>query len=188
SLSIFMISKKAFTLIELMVGMTLIALVIGMSYIPYAYQGKKIRLTQAGKEISQSLYEARNMALAGTASGSNLSIGVYLDNDEANKNSLSFYGYPHDQVISDPTGGELLESRLLPEGVEIRNIGGYNNGLFLFSAVYGSGTYITFDTFGNTNTLTGSQIQVEYAYKNADSTSPLFTDLEYLPATHIVDY
>ena len=55
---------RAFTLIELMVAITLVFVVIGLTYVPYAYEGKKLALKQAGKELSQSLYEVRNLAVS----------------------------------------------------------------------------------------------------------------------------
>jgi hypothetical protein len=55
----------------------------------------KAKVRSAGKEISSSLYEARNMALHGVTDGSNVSIGLVFDSSEENKNKIHFYSYPH---------------------------------------------------------------------------------------------
>jgi prepilin-type N-terminal cleavage/methylation domain-containing protein len=67
--------KNAFTLIELMVVITIMGIIMFTSYIPYQYHQKKTALKLAAREVSQSLSEARNLALHGLDTGSgNLSL------------------------------------------------------------------------------------------------------------------
>jgi prepilin-type N-terminal cleavage/methylation domain-containing protein len=66
--------NKAFTLIELMVAITIFFVMLGAAYAPYQYYMNKAKVRNTMKEISSSLYEARNMAVNGTTSGSNISI------------------------------------------------------------------------------------------------------------------
>lgn len=58
-------SHTAFTLIELMVVITIMSILMFASYIPYEHHQKKVTLRLAAKEISQSLSEARNLAIYG---------------------------------------------------------------------------------------------------------------------------
>jgi prepilin-type N-terminal cleavage/methylation domain-containing protein len=57
--------KRGFTLIELLVSITLLAMLMMMAYAPYSHYQKKAKLKLASREISQSFYEARNMAISG---------------------------------------------------------------------------------------------------------------------------
>jgi prepilin-type N-terminal cleavage/methylation domain-containing protein len=56
-------TKKAFTLIELMIAITIIVILTMASYAPYTYYQNKAKLKVTSREISQLLYEARNMAI-----------------------------------------------------------------------------------------------------------------------------
>jgi prepilin-type N-terminal cleavage/methylation domain-containing protein len=57
--------KSGFTLIELLVSITILFILMMMSYVPYSYYQKKAKLRLASREISQSFYEAKNMAISG---------------------------------------------------------------------------------------------------------------------------
>ncbi|MDR1987683.1 MAG: prepilin-type N-terminal cleavage/methylation domain-containing protein [Candidatus Peribacteria bacterium] len=57
-------TKNAFTLIELLVSITILFLLMMMVYAPYSFYEKKARLKLASSEISQSFYEAKNMAVS----------------------------------------------------------------------------------------------------------------------------
>ena len=59
------LSSQAFTLIELMVVISIIILISVSFYSPYGFHQKKVSLKMGAKEISQSLAEARNMAING---------------------------------------------------------------------------------------------------------------------------
>ncbi len=181
-------NTRAFTLIELMVALTLLFVILWLTYVPYAYQWKKLAVKQAGKELSQSLYEARNLAVSGTASGSNLSVWLYINTDASTRHQLSFYGYPYESIIIDPTLWILLETRPLPVGVEIRAIQWQDNALFLFEAISGSGSYIYLDSVGTPERFSEDILSIAYAFSDADESSPLYTTLKYFTQTNIVDY
>jgi prepilin-type N-terminal cleavage/methylation domain-containing protein len=69
-------NNRAFTLIELMIVITIISIISLATYIPYAHHQKKTLIKQAAREITQSLSEARNLAINGlsTLSGANLNV------------------------------------------------------------------------------------------------------------------
>jgi len=56
-------NNKAFTLIELIVVITIFCIMLLATYIPYTYYQTKAKVKFAVKDISQSIYEARNMAI-----------------------------------------------------------------------------------------------------------------------------
>ncbi|MFC1798000.1 prepilin-type N-terminal cleavage/methylation domain-containing protein [Patescibacteria group bacterium] len=58
-----MITKKAFTMIELMITITIIGILTMVTYAPYNYYQNKGKLKITAREVSQLLYEARNMAI-----------------------------------------------------------------------------------------------------------------------------
>jgi prepilin-type N-terminal cleavage/methylation domain-containing protein len=58
-----MVTKKAFTLIELIITITIVAILTMLSYAPYNYYQNKSKLKITTREISQLLYESRNIAV-----------------------------------------------------------------------------------------------------------------------------
>jgi len=52
-----MITKKAFTLIELMIAITIVVILTMATYAPYNYYQNKAKLKVTTREISQILYE-----------------------------------------------------------------------------------------------------------------------------------
>jgi len=70
--------KRAFTLIEVLIS---------------HYQ-KKALLKQGKKEIVQSIYEARNLAINGLEVGNNnVSIWLYIDARDTSNKILQYYSY-----------------------------------------------------------------------------------------------
>ena len=59
---------RAFTLIELIVAMAIFFIIVAVTYIPYSYYEVKQRVKVGAKQVSQTLYEARNMAINGQSS------------------------------------------------------------------------------------------------------------------------
>ncbi|MDR2411331.1 MAG: prepilin-type N-terminal cleavage/methylation domain-containing protein [Candidatus Peribacteria bacterium] len=58
-------NQKGFTLIELLISITLLFMLMMMAYVPYEHYQKKAKLKLASREIAQSFYEAKNMAVSG---------------------------------------------------------------------------------------------------------------------------
>jgi len=56
--------KGGFTLVELIVTITIIIILSLMTYLPYSHYQNKAKLKLASREISQSFYEAKNMAIS----------------------------------------------------------------------------------------------------------------------------
>mgnify|MGYP000745960207 FL=1 len=58
-------SIKAFTLIEVLIVVMILGMMLTVTYAPYSHYQKKALLKQGQKEIVQSIYEARNLAING---------------------------------------------------------------------------------------------------------------------------
>lgn len=184
--------KIAFTLIELVIVITLFFILVSASYIPYSYYINKAKVRNTIKEISQSLYEARNMAINWTSSGSNISVWIYMD-AENNSNKLQFFSYPHyytwAQIVNNLwTDIKLIKTYDLQPGINITNINWENNWLFFFESISWSWAYYYFDSNGTRNNIVNKEIKINLSYKWAAIWSPLAWELIYYTNTNIVDY
>lgn len=82
------------------------------------------------KEITKSIYDARNLAINGIDSGSgNISIGLYFDSttEEAQK-KLQYFSYPYtfsgSQILPEALGEiKILKEKTLPSGVTVDSVG-----------------------------------------------------------------
>ena len=182
----------AFTLIELLVSMTIFFVVVMVTYIPYNYYQNKAKLRQSTKEISQSLYEARNMAINWTSSGSNLSVWLYFDSSDSSKNSLSFLSYPYSFTWSQITNNiwwqvNLIKTIELQPWIEINTVNWEPNWLFFFEAINGKWKYYYWDSSWIRNDIVSREIDLGFSYKNSSSPN-LKKEIKYYTETNIVDY
>ena len=182
----------AFTLIELVVSMTIFFVIVMATYVPYSYYQNKSKISQSTKEIIQSLYEARNMAINWTSSGSNLSIWLYFDSRKAHKGSIRFLSYPYtftwSQIAREPWGQvNLLKTINLQTWIEINSIDAKSNWLFLFDAISWKGKYYYWDSFWNKKEILTPEIKINFSYKNSDSPN-LKKEIIYYTKTNIADY
>lgn len=107
--------SQAFTLIELIVVITIIGIISWWVYFPYSHHQKKTILTQASKELSQSLSEARNLALQWRSSGSwNLHVWLFFKD----ANTILYHWYPLNFTWS-VTDAEILKNKKLPRGTNL---------------------------------------------------------------------
>nr|MDD3720023.1 type II secretion system protein [Candidatus Gracilibacteria bacterium] len=185
------IIKKGFTLIELIVAITIFMIVTGAAYLNFAYYQNKMNLRLTSKDISQALYNARNMAINGLDSSSgNVSVGVYFDTSTSDK--ISFFSYPYDLDIPSVDLISLPEKKLLKEinfskGVQLNDVSSKKKFLFLFQAITGSGSYYYWDATPGKKVFTGDEIDVNISLKGTSSAA-LSKDIKYITTTNIVDY
>ncbi len=168
--------STAFTLIELMVVMTIMSIVMFASYLPYAHHQKKTLLKQASREISQSLSDARNLAIHGLDTGSgNLTVWLYV---ASGATELAYYAYPYEQAFNITNLEEeyLLKTKKLPKGIRIDTIGSVSGEyLFIFQAISGSGS----------SSETVLPIRVSYQWS---PDAILQKEILYYPRSYISDY
>lgn len=107
--------SQAFSLIELIVVITIIGIISLWVYSPYSHYQKKTILSQASKELSQSLSEARNLALQWRSSGSwNLHVWLFFKDT----NTILYHWYPLTSTWSK-TNAEILKTKKLPRGASL---------------------------------------------------------------------
>lgn len=167
----------AFTLIEFMVVMTIMFMLAMLTYVPYAHHQKKVLLQQWAREVSQSLSEARNLALHGfdTWSG-NLNIWLYFWSWST---QLEYYTSTGSIDIANLASATLYKSKNLPAGVEIQSVDGRgDNFLFVFERIKWDLTL--------TPSVTG-EVDIDLSYKWATS-SVLQSTVRYYPTSFISDY
>ena len=152
------------------------SIVMFASYLPYAHHQKKTLLKQASREISQSLSDARNLAIHGLDTGSwNLTIGLYV---ASGATELRYYAYPYEQAfnISSLEDEYLLKTKKLPKGIQVETIGTISwEHLFVFQAISGSGS----------SSETVLPIVVSY---QGSPDAVLQKEILYYPRSYISDY
>lgn len=171
-------NNRAFTLIELMIVITIISIISLATYIPYAHHQKKTLIKQAAREITQSLSEARNLAINGlsTLSGANLNVWVYFS-QEATQIDYYTSAWTLD-ILSLPV--DVYKTKKLPQGMQVDSVWGSSSGsLIHFSAISWS-WYIS-------NIAFTSDIQIDISYKWA-STPVLQKSITYYTKSFISDY
>lgn len=183
----------AFTLIELMVVVTILAIVSMATYIPYAHHQKKMLVKQGVKEITQSLTEARNLAINGinTWSG-NLNVWLYFGSWAT---EIIYYTLPYTQnfnIISssdiNPTAianAEVHKVKELPQGVKISGVSISNTAsLFSYDAITWSGRFLTEGIY---TPPVDDIILIDVSYKG-DTSPVLQKTIEYYTQSYISDY
>lgn len=186
------LSKKAYTLIELMVAITIITIMTIMTYVPYSFYSNKEKVRTTAKEISQTLLDARNKAINWLSnSTSNVQIWVYFDKNAGNK--ISYLSYPYDfswtYIISEDLSQNirLIKEKVIPEGIIINNIDSKDNMLFIFKSItwdlemrYNNGWL--FQTYTST-----WLVNINFWFKWSSSW-PLSKTVKYNIKTFITDY
>ncbi len=190
-----MITKKAFTLIELMIAITIVVILTMATYAPYNYYQNKAKLKVTTREISQILYEWRNMAVNWAVGEShNISIWVYFETSALEKNKVKIFSYPFDIINNDIKYEEwpnvkLLKTLKLQKWIEINDIEGYNNMLFVFDAITWELNYHNWENWNRVliNSPKPDIVSIEFSYKNSSSEN-LRRSIKYFTSTNIIDY
>lgn len=188
-----MMKKNAwFTLIELMVVMSMFAIMVAVTYIPYSYYEVKQRVKIWGKQVSQILYEARNMAINGQSDNNkNVSVGVVFD-IENEKNKVILLTYPYTFTGSEIGALETSEIKKirtldLPKWVQLEDVWGKKKALFFFQSISGQGKFWWWDTTGVKSEFPAGDIEVKLSFKWSTETN-LQKIIHYYTYTHIIDY
>ena len=188
------IIKFGFTLIELMITITIIVVLTMMTYAPYNYYQNKAKLKITLRQVSQLLYESRNMAVNWAVWTSwNISIWVYFDNSSFEKNIVKVFSYPHDIDIVDINNIEwwdikLLQTITLQDWIQIDYIDTKPNMLFVFDAITWNLKYYTWKLDKRENYIDNdNQISINFSYKWSNSDN-LKKEIIYFTSTNIIDY
>lgn len=184
--------KKWFTLIELMVAITIIGILSIMSYSPYSYYQNKASLKVTAREVSQLLYESRNMAINWAIWNQwNVSIWVYFDTSSTLNNQIKVFSFPHDMDKLNILNSEwwdirLLKTLTLKKWILIDKIEDKKNLLFFFDSITWELSYYNWISWTRNN-VTDDIVSINFSFKW--STSPnLNKTINYYTNTNIIDY
>ncbi|NUJ98033.1 type II secretion system protein [Candidatus Gracilibacteria bacterium] len=183
---------KAFSLLELIVVITLIGIMLLVTYAPYSYYQTKAKVRMTIKDVAQSIYEARNMAINGYNEGSgSISVGLFFDVDTT-PNTITFFSFPYSytgtQIIPQDNGIiKIIKKEEFPSGVQVKDIGGYKKGLLFFQAISGDGSYFYWENTPEKKEFEEDYIAIKIAYGDSSSNN-LSGIVKYYTPTNIVDY
>jgi len=177
-------NKNGFTLIEMLIAMCIFFIMVVMTYANYAYFQNIARVKLSLKEISQSINEARNMAVSWLDKNwVNQSVWVYFDLE--NKNLIRLYSYNYNSWVT-LSQDNLIKERKLQDYVWIDYVWWKNKVMIYFSSIYAKPEIYYFDD-GNARILNTDELDFKVSFKNALS-YPLKRELKYLKNTNVVDY
>jgi len=185
-----------FTLIELIVAMSIFFIMVVSTYVPYNYYSQKAKLNVVVKEISQSLYNAKNIAVNWSSNNIwNTSIWIFFDTTSWNNSQIQYFAYPYSFSGSQIIPKEIWNIKILKTikfsgPIEINTIWWKENGLFFFSSITWSGWYYYYDNNPINNSkhnfnLDNIVINVSYKWTTAIWLSK---EIIYNTRTNIVDY
>jgi len=184
------ISIKWFTLIEMLIAITIFFIIVVMSYVPYSYYQNKAKLRISVKEISQSISEAKNLAINGyTNSWINNSIWLYFD---TSSDKIKYFSYPYTyswsqiQISWDSNIKLIKEKKMLP-WIKLDKIEWNENILMFFSAIYWTWSFYYWDEDWNRQNLSQNIINIDISYKWA-TTPNLQKTIRYYKNTGMIDY
>lgn len=169
---------SAFTLLELMIVITIISMISLATYLPYAHHQKKTLIKQAAREITQSLSEARNLAINGlsTLSWANLNVWVYFA-EEATQ--IDYYTSTGTLDINN-LPSDVYKIKRLPKWIQIDTVWWSNSGsLIHFSAIHGQWDISPWSF--------SWEILIDISYKWANSPI-LQKEITYYTQSYISDY
>lgn len=206
--NIFMRDKKAFTLIELIVSISILVIVMMFSYAPYNLYQNRAKVKLATREVAQSLYEAKNMAISwvkwknnsddSKQEFKNKSVWVFLTSEETKDSKINFYYYDYnisDSEIVFPSKEPDTE-RQIQDWVTMTWFSvwerDYSSLLLFYESVTWKVKVYWFDTSWSKIDITedgknDDTVKIKFTYKKA-TTSFLQKEIKYYLKTNIVDY
>jgi type II secretory pathway pseudopilin PulG len=184
-------NQNWFTLIELLIAITILLIMSMMTFAPYSFYMNKWKVKYTNKEISQAIYEAKNMAVNWSATQSwNISVWLYFENNWIEKFSYNLLSFEHDiwELSIQPVNGKLLEKHNLQPWIQIDSFAWDNKWLIFFRSITGSWIIFKWDPLLKVPyTESENEIVIEYSYKGS-SNSVLQNSLTYFQDTQIIDY
>jgi len=181
-------NKVGFTLLELMIAMSIVFLVSVSLYAPYSHYQNKAHLKLGTKQIEQFLTQARNSAVYWTASGSNLSFGLYMNTGL--ETQVSLISYPFDIEKSEITRSHstsVITNLVLEPWVIIDSVAWNDNILLFFEAVSWDVWLYTWNVDWIRETISDDILDINVSYK-ASSSSNLQNTMKYYTKTYVTDY
>lgn len=202
--------NKAFTLIELMIVISIISLLLLFSYAPYNFYQSKAKVRIASREVAQSLYEAKNMAISwvtllNDTNKKNKIVAIFMTKDEEKNNQINYYfvdfwNYQDkewklneslkDKIWEILKQENLQKTKKLQNSVLFKNFEFWNNKYNEISIIYAASSWnikIFWKENNNWKEIKDDKIWINISFKNTDS-DLLNKKITYYIKTNIVDY
>lgn len=176
-------TKQWFTLIEFLIAMTIFFIIVIMTYVNYAYFSNIAKVKISLKEISQSINEARNMAISWfDKNWVNQSMWVYFDLNQ--NNTIQLYSFDYNSgILLDSS--HLLKERKIQSNIWIDFIGWKDKVMIYFSSIYAKPEIYYNDDFINDSSDTELEFSISFKWA---TNFPLKRELKYFKNTNVVDY
>lgn len=184
--------NKAFTLIELMISITILVILTIWTYVPYNYYENKAKLKVSARNISQLLYETKNMAENWiVSSDSNVSVWVFFDTNILNNNKIKVFSYPYDIENNKISYIEwwsikLIKTLQLKKWMQIDDLEWKNNLLVVFDSITWKINYYNWE-WGVRKKIEDDILSINISYKGSSSDN-LKKTINYFTKTNITDY
>lgn len=168
---------SGFTLIELMIVITIVWIISLATYLPYAHHQKKVAIKQAAREISQSLSQARNLAIHGLdVWDGNVNVALYFASWATQIDYYTSTGALNIGALPSDT----YRQKQLPQWVQVDSIGGIGGErLFVFDSISGSGSI--------SGEIVPDEVEIQISYQWATN-SILQRVIKYYRKSYISDY
>lgn len=201
-------NKKGFSLIELMIVIVIIWLMLMLSYAPYNLYQSKAKLRVATREVAQSIYEAKNMAISWVSSKDsswekqNKIVWIYLSNEENYKNNIYYYlddfkyyqnekweflpwiSSKIDAFVNDSS--KNFKTKNMQQNIWLQNFSG-NSGIFILFAASSWEVKIFWKNWWSWNEVSSDSIKINMSFWNSTS-DILKKEITYYTKTNIIDY
>jgi hypothetical protein len=150
----------------------------------------KAKVQYTNKELSQVIYEAKNMARNWSAQlSSNVSVGIYFDTENT-PNSYELYTFSHelDTDSLDLSDGTLLQKYILQPGIQLDTFHWNTDEKWVIFFTSISWSWKIYK--GNLLQIVDpseNKIRINYSYKWSQNPA-LANSLVYFQDTQIIDY
>lgn len=174
-----------FTLIELLISMTIFTIITMITYLNYSVYQNIAKVKIGLKEISQSIHDAKNMAINWYDKNKiNQSIWIFLDKE--NPNTISYYSFDYNwQILLNEEN--LIKQKKLQDWIFIDLWEFKESILIYFSSIYWKPEIYYIDQNKKTSIFPVKILNFFITFKNAKY-YPLKRGLEYFIDTWVVDY
>lgn len=172
-------------MIELLISITIFFILSVMTYVNYATYQNIARVKMSLKEVSQSINEARNMAI-NWYDRNNINQSVWVLYDMTNPNEVMYYWFNFNSWIL-LTPENIIKIRKLQEWVWVKSLWWKQKILLYFSSIYGEPKIYAVSSTSWLENIDVDTLTIEIAFKNSEN-YPFMRTLTYFKNTNIVDY
>ncbi len=155
-----------------------------MTYVNYASYQNIAKVKLSLKEVSQSIHDARNMAINGYDKNMvNQSVWIYFD---LKGQSIQYYGYNFNSWVT-LSPSHLIKEKKLQEWVQISHLSWNETIMIHFSSIYWIPNIYTVGSAWQIEAFSWDVLEIAVSYKWIQN-YPFKRDMKYFKNTNVVDY